>query len=108
MNTKRGISGLRWFILALTAAALLAVFTPGARAQRDRGANQPGASGNRGGGRDAGVNQPGRAGNNGGYGGGASQTRAAGGAGAAGSAGAGGGAAGDRGKNQPGASGNRR
>ena len=37
------------------------------KAHRDRGANQPGATGNRGGtsGRDAGANQPGAAGNNG-------------------------------------------
>jgi hypothetical protein len=72
MNTKRGISGLQWFVLALTAAALLAIATPSARAQRDPGANQAGAAGNRGGagggGRDAGANQPGRTGNNGGAG----------------------------------------
>jgi hypothetical protein len=97
MKTMRDISGIQWFALALTAAALLAIATPSAEA-RDRGVNQPGAAGNRGGaagggGRDAGVNQPGRAGNNG-YGGGASQTRAAGGGGR------------DAGVNQPGRAGN--
>jgi hypothetical protein len=35
MNTKRGFSGLQWFVLALTAAALLAIATPSAQAQRD-------------------------------------------------------------------------
>ena len=95
MNTMLDITGIQWFALALT-AALLAIATPRSEA-RDRGANQPGAAGNRGGagggGRDAGVNQPGRAGNNG-YGGGASQTRAAGGGGR------------DAGVNQPGRAGN--
>ena len=95
IKTMRDITGIQWFALAFTAAALLAIATPSAEAQRDRGANQPGRAGNNGGGggRDAGVNQPGRAGNNG-YGGGASQTRAAGGGGR------------DAGVNQPGRAGN--
>ena len=78
--------------------------TPNVGAQRDRGINQPGAAGNRGG-RDPGLNQPGAAGNRGrdpginqpgavgnrGVGGSARQTRVV-----------------DPGFNQPGRVGNRR
>lgn len=104
MNTKRVVS-IRWWIVASVIAILLAGSTPPTlMAQRDRGINQPGAAGNRGGGRDPGINQPGAAGNRGrdpglnqpgavgnrGFGGSARQTRV-----------------GDPGFNQPGRVGNR-
>mgnify|MGYP003545165365 CR=1 FL=1 len=63
MNTKRVVS-IRWWIVAGLIAFLLAGSPPNLRAQRDRGINQPGAAGNRGG-RDPGVNQPGAVGNRG-------------------------------------------
>jgi hypothetical protein len=74
-------------LTALLLGALIAMAPDALLARVDRGANQPGAAGNRGGGAaaargDAGYNQPGAAGN-----------RAAP-------------AAGDRGANQPGAAGN--
>jgi hypothetical protein len=92
-------------IAALAAIAMTVVagwVTPSVEARRDRGVNQPGAAGNRGGvdpgvnqpgaagnvGRDPGLNQPGAAGNVG-YGGSARQVRVA-----------------DPGVNQPGAAGN--
>ena len=78
MNTKRSMARTRWWMVAVTTAFLLAGSTPNLQAQRDRGFNQPGAVGNRGG--DPGFNQPGAAGNRGG----------------------------DPGFNQPGAAGNRR
>ena len=62
MNTRSVVTGILW--CAVTVAALLAVSTANVRAQRDRGVNQPGAVGNRGG-RDPGVNQPGAVGNRG-------------------------------------------
>ena len=104
MNTKRGVAKIRlWMVVGLM-AFLLANLMPTVRAQRDRGINQPGAAGNRGG-RDPGVNQPGAAGNRGrdpglnqpgavgnrGVGGSARQTRVVG----------------DPGVNQPGRVGNR-
>lgn len=61
MNTKRSIAGIRWWIVAVTMAFFLVGSTPNVQAQRDRGFNQPGAVGNRGG--DPGVNQPGAVGN---------------------------------------------
>ena len=105
MNTKREVTNVRWLMVLGLMAFLLASLVPNVRAQRDRGVNQPGAAGNRGGrdpgvnqpgaagnvGRDPGVNQPGAAGNRG-VGGSARQTRVAG----------------DPGVNQPGAAGNRR
>ena len=105
MNTKRGVANIRWWIVASVMTFLLAGLMPNVLAQRDRGINQPGAAGNRGG-RDPGVNQPGAAGNRGrdpgvnqpgavgnrGVGGSARQTRVAG----------------DPGVNQPGWAGNRR
>ena len=87
MNTNRTVAGIRWWILVGTLALLLAELPPGAVSQRDRGVNQPGAAGNRGG-RDPGVNQPGALGN---YGGSVRQTRVR-----------------DPGLNQPGMVGNRR
>ena len=81
----------------------------GVGAQRDRGVNQPGAVGNRGG-VDPGVNQPGAAGNRGapaGYGGSARQVRAASDPGPN-QPGAAGNVHKDPGRNQPGAAGNRR
>ena len=71
MNTKRSVAGVRWWSVAATLAFLLAGSTSGVLSQRDRGFNQPGAVGNKGG-RDPGVNQPGAVGN---YGGSARQTR---------------------------------
>jgi hypothetical protein len=62
MNTKRGVAGIRWWMVAVTMAFHLAGLTQNVQAQRDPGVNQPGAAGNRGG-RDPGVNQPGAAGN---------------------------------------------
>ena len=50
MNTKRGIAGIRWWMIAVTMAFLFAGSAPNAQAGRDRGVNQPGAAGNRGGG----------------------------------------------------------
>ena len=74
-NTKRGVAGIRWWMVAVTMAFLLVGSTPNVQAQRDRGVNQPGAAGN--GGRDPGVNQPGAVGNGAfGVGGSARQTRA--------------------------------
>ena len=110
MIIRRGVAGIRLWTVAVTSAALLTGSTLNVQAQRagDRGANQPGATGNRGGGGgDRGANQPGAAGNTGAVGGSARQTRAAGDPGfnQAGAAGNGGG---DRGVNQPGAAGNRR
>ena len=104
MTTK-----LRWWMVAVTTAALLAGWTLNVQAQRDRGVNQPGAAGNRGG-ADPGLNQPGAVGN---VGGSARQTRAVGDPGlnqpgAAGNAGPAGNRVGDPGVNQPGAAGNRR
>lgn len=90
MNPKRGVAGIRWWMLAVAMAFLLAGLTPIARAQRDRGVNQPGAAGNSG--RDPGLNQPGAAGNRGCAGGSARQTRSVR----------------DPGVNQPGRTGNRR
>ena len=87
MNTRRGFTGILWWGVAVTMAALLAVSTVNLQAQRDPGFNQPGAIGNRG--RDPGLNQPGAIGNVG-VGGSARQTRL-----------------GDPGFNQPGAAGNR-
>jgi hypothetical protein len=107
MNTKRGIAGIRCFAVAVATAVLLAISTPNVQAQRDRGVNQPGAAGNRGG-RDPGINQPGAVGNVGaGAGASARQTRAVADPGfnqpgAAGNRGR------DPGVNQPGAAGNRR
>jgi hypothetical protein len=73
MNSKRGVAVIRWWMLAIALAFLLAGLTPHVQAGRDRGVNQPGAAGNRGcaGGsarqtrsvHDPGVNQPGRMGN---------------------------------------------
>jgi len=106
MNTKRGVSNIRWWMVAVLIALFLAGSTPNLRAQRDRGFNQPGAAGNRGGAaRDPGINQPGAVGNvgrdpgfnqpgaagNAGFGGSARQTRVVG----------------DPGFNQPGRVGNR-
>ena len=62
MNTKRVVS-IRWWMVAGLSLFLLAGSLPNVLAQRDRGINQPGAAGNRGGTRDPGVNQPGAAGN---------------------------------------------
>lgn len=102
MNTKRSVAGIRWWIAGGTMALILVGTAPGVLSQRDRGFNQPGAAGNRGG-RDPGINQPGAAGNVGrdpgfnqpgavgNYGGSARQTRVR-----------------DPGFNQPGAVGNRR
>ena len=101
---------------AMVVLATLAI--PSVEARRDRGVNQPGAAGNRGGvdpglnqpgaagnvGRDPGLNQPGAAGNVG-YGGSARQVRVADPGvnqpGAVGNVGV------DPGLNQPGAAGNR-
>ncbi len=88
MNSKRSFAGIRWTVAGAILALLVVGSTPNVLSQRDRGFNQPGAAGNRGGGRDPGVNQPGAVGN---YGGSARQTRV-----------------GDPGFNQPGAVGNRR
>jgi hypothetical protein len=106
MNTKSGVRIGLWMVAAGVMAFFLASATPYARAQRDRGVNQPGAAGNHGRdpglnqpgaagnhGRDPGLNQPGAAGNHGaGVGGSARQTRVVG----------------DPGINQPGRAGNRR
>ena len=104
MKTKCGVANIRLWLVVGLMAFLLASLMPNALAQRDRGINQPGAAGNRGG-RDPGVNQPGAAGNRGrdpglnqpgavgnrGVGGSARQTRVVG----------------DPGVNQPGRVGNR-
>lgn len=101
--------------VAVIAGIVVATWAiPAVEAQRDRGVNQPGAAGNRGG-VDPGLNQPGAAGNRSvaavaatpaGYGGSARQVRAADPGfnqpGAVGNAGR------DPGLNQPGAAGNRR
>ena len=114
MSNKRSTVGIKGRTVLIMAALLFAVFATKMPGQRDRGVNQPGAAGNRGGGRDAGVNQPGRMGNNGAAGGSARQTRAVADPGlnqpgAAGNAGAAGrNNVGDPGVNQPGAAGNRR
>jgi hypothetical protein len=73
MSPKRGVAGIRWWMLVVAMVFLLAGLTPPVQAGRDRGVNQPGAVGNRGcaGGsarqtrsvHDPGVNQPGRTGN---------------------------------------------
>jgi hypothetical protein len=110
----------RTIALAVVTLAAAMWAPPVVEAQRDRGVNQPGAAGNRGGvdpglnqpraagnvGRDPGINQPGAAGNVG-YGGSARQVRAVSDPGlnqpgAAGNVGR------DPGINQPGAAGNRR
>ena len=100
--------------VAALLATLLATWTPAVvEAQRDRGVNQPGAAGNRGG-ADPGVNQPGAVGNRGapaagapGYGGSARQVRAVGDPGLN-QPGAVGNVGRDPGRNQPGVAGNRR
>ena len=89
MNRRRGASIRSWTAAGLM-AFLVAGSMPNVWAQRDRGVNQPGAAGNRGGdpgvnqpgvagnaGRDPGLNQPGAAGNRG-VGGSARQTRVVG------------------------------
>ena len=112
MNTKHGVAGMRWWMVALAIAALLAGSAPLVQA-RDRGVNQPGAAGNSGV-RDPGVNQPGAVGNGAvGVGGSARQTRAVADPGRnqpgrVGNAGAAGNRPGDPGVNQPGAAGNRK
>lgn len=63
MKTMRCLTGIRWWMVAVTMAFALVSFTPNVQSQRDRGVNQPGAAGNKG--RDPGVNQPGAAGNRG-------------------------------------------
>jgi hypothetical protein len=108
-------------MMAVTAAAVIAMWAPPVvEAQRDRGVNQPGAIGNRGG-VDPGLNQPGAAGNvhrdpginqpgavgNVGYGGSARQVRAVADPGIN-QPGAVGNVGRDPGVNQPGAAGNRR
>ena len=105
MNTRKNTTGVIWGRVVLTIIALLAISATNILAQRDRGRNQPGAAGNRGG-ADPGLNQPGAAGN---VGGSARQTRAVGdpGLNQPGAAGNGN-RAGDPGVNQPGATGNRR
>ena len=102
MNTKRGVANIRWWMMLGLMAFVLVSLVPNVRAQRDRGVNQPGAAGNRGG-RDPGINQPGAAGNRGGRDPGVNQPGAAGNVG---------GSArqtrvGDPGVNQPGRAGNR-
>lgn len=86
MNTKRSVADIRWWIVGGSLALLLAGLPSNVQPQRDRGFNQPGAAGNRGG-RDPGLNQPGAVGNRGrdpgfnqpgavgNYGGSARQTR---------------------------------
>src|SRR5262245_24563431 len=113
--TTRMATTTVWLVVAI---ALAASVTPIVGQRRDRGVNQPGAAGNRGG-VDPGLNQPGAAGNRGvapaaavaatpaGYGGSARQVRAVSDPGlnqpgAAGNVGR------DPGLNQPGAAGNRR
>ena len=108
---------------AIVAAMLIAAWAPMVvDAQRDRGLNQPGATGNRAGVRDPGVNQPGAVGNRGGVDPGFNQPGVVGNVGYAGSArqvravsdpginqpGAVGNYGRDPGLNQPGATGNRR
>ena len=92
-----------WLAVCVAVATWATPIVVGQR--RDRGVNQPGAAGNRGG-VDPGINQPGAAGNAG-YGGSARQVRAVADPGlnqpgAAGNVGV------DPGLNQPGAAGNRR
>ena len=108
MDTSRGVSGMRLWVVAVATAALLTGSPANVEAQRDRGVNQPGAAGNRGAG-DPGVNQPGAAGNGAAGAGSARQTRAVGdpGVNQPGAAGNVGGVR-DPGVNQPGARGNRR
>lgn len=108
-RTKRTAPNVTVWITTLAAVATWGIAS--VNAQRDRGVNQPGAAGNRGG-VDPGVNQPGAAGNRGGatpagYGGSARQVRAVtdpgfNQPGAAGNVGR------DPGRNQPGRTGNRR
>ena len=72
---------------AIVAAMLIAAWAPMVvDAQRDRGLNQPGATGNRAGVRDPGVNQPGAVGNRGGVDPGFNQPGVVGNVGYAGSA----------------------
>ena len=112
-DTKRMLTRTAMWIA--TFVSFVTWTTPAGAQRRDRGVNQPGAAGNRGG-VDPGINQPGAAGNRGvppaaatpiGYGGSARQVRAVGDPGlnqpgAAGNVGR------DPGINQPGAAGNRR
>ena len=56
------VQGIGW-VVAVATVALLTVGVANVQAQRDRGVNQPGAAGNRGGARDPGLNQPGATGN---------------------------------------------
>ena len=112
-RTKRMAATAVWLAASLAVATWATPIVDGQH--RDRGVNQPGAAGNRGG-ADPGINQPGAAGNRGapvaaatpaGYGGSARQVRAVGDPGvnqpgAVGNVGV------DPGLNQPGAVGNRR
>ena len=112
-RTTRMATTAVWLAVVIAFATWATPIVDGQR--RDRGVNQPGAAGNRGG-VDPGINQPGAAGNSGaavaaatpaGYGGSARQVRAVADPGlnqpgAAGNVGV------DPGINQPGAAGNRR